>query len=67
MNQGSTGRRLIPDTQAAEVLGLRVQTLRNWRCAKIGPPYLVVGARTIRYDEAELLRFAEKKKVEPRG
>lgn len=45
---------LVNDWEAARILGLKVQTLRNWRCRKVGPPYRVIGACTIRYHRGEL-------------
>ena len=67
MNDAIGGKRLLPDTVAAQELGLHVQTLRNWRCLGLGPPYVRIGTRTIRYDEDDLHRFIEQGKVEPRG
>lgn len=61
------GKRLLPDTLAAQELGLRVQTLRNWRYLGVGPAYFRIGARTIRYDEEDLRRFIEQGKVESQG
>ena len=33
------------ENQAANFLGLKVQTLRNWRCKRRGPNYLKIGSR----------------------
>lgn len=61
------GKRLLSETLVAQELGLRVQTLRNWRYLGVGPAYFRIGARTIRYDEEDLRRFIEQGKVESRG
>lgn len=45
---------LVTDREAAEILGLAVQTLRNWRCERRGPPYRRIGGRVIRYSLREL-------------
>lgn len=61
------GKRLLPDTLAAQELGLRVQTLRNWRYLGVGPAYFRIGPRTIRYDAEDLRQFIEQGKVESQG
>lgn len=45
---------LVTDREAAEILGLAVQTLRNWRYERRGPPYRRIGGRVIRYSLREL-------------
>ena len=35
--------RLVPNAEAAELLGVRPQTLRKWRCLGGGPPYIRLG------------------------
>jgi hypothetical protein len=35
----------LDENQAAHFLGLKVQTLRNWRCKRRGPNYLKIGSR----------------------
>jgi len=52
----------VNDVRAAEILGLSPQTLRNWRCRGLGPNYVRFGA-AIRYRIADLLDFAERRKV----
>lgn len=44
---------LLNTKQAAELLGLRQQTLENWRCAGLGPAFVKLG-RQVRYDPREL-------------
>lgn len=66
MNQASEVKRLLQDTQAAEVLGIAVQTMRNWRYLGIGVPYVRLGSRTIRYDAADLERYIFEGRVVPR-
>ena len=52
----------VRDTEAARILGLSPQTLRNWRCRHQGPEYVKIGY-AIRYKIADLLDFAEKGRV----
>ena len=54
---------LINEYEAAQLLGLSVSTLRNWRFSGKGPRYYKLG-RSVRYDPADLRAFA--KPVEPR-
>ena len=55
---------LLGEEEAAIVLGLAVQTLRNWRSVRKGPPYLKLG-RAIRYDPADLETYRENRKITP--
>jgi hypothetical protein len=65
MNHVLGGKRLLPDTIAAMHIGVQVQTLRNWRYLGIGPPYIRIGTRAIRYDQDDLERYIAKGKVNP--
>ena len=50
------------DIRAAEFLGLKPQTLRNWRTMSKGPDYSKAG-RAIRYHLEDLVRFMAENKV----
>jgi len=54
---------LVNEYRAAELLGVSVSTLRNWRFAGVGPKYYKL-RRAVRYDPADLWAFA--KPVQPR-
>jgi hypothetical protein len=56
----------VKDTQAAEIIGAKPQTLRNWRSQSKGPPYTKVG-RSVRYAINDLLAYMEQRRVEPEG
>lgn len=56
-------RRLLTSRQAAEHLGLKEQTLANWRYQRKGPPYFRVGA-LVKYDERDLDAWLEAGAVE---
>ncbi len=47
---------LIRPTDLAELLGVPVATLANWRCAGKGPPFLKVG-RYVRYRPRDVERW----------
>ena len=49
---------LINETEAANILGLKVTTLRRWRWAGKPPSFLKIGA-AVRYDPVELSAFKE--------
>lgn len=46
--------KLLTTKEAAERLGLASGTLENWRVSGIGPRYVKVGSRSIRYEAAAL-------------
>lgn len=47
---------LINEIKAAELLGLKVGTLRRWRWSGDGPGFIKLGT-AVRYDPMELERF----------
>jgi phage terminase Nu1 subunit (DNA packaging protein) len=49
---------LVNEHKAAEILGLRVATLRRWRWAGSPLPYRKIG-NAVRYDPADLTDFIE--------
>lgn len=55
----------VDEHVAAEMLGLRVPTLRKWRWAGTGPKFLKVG-RLVRYRLSDLKEFLDGVTVEPR-
>jgi len=52
------------EKEAAKQMGLKVQTLRNWRHLRKGPAYLKLGRRVL-YTEHDLKDYMEKKRVDP--
>lgn len=51
--------RLLTTAEAAERLGLASQTLNNWRSAGIGPAFVKVGSRTVRYRESAIGNYID--------
>jgi hypothetical protein len=49
-------RQLMNEYAAAEVLGLKVSTLRRWRWAGTGPSFIKIGG-AVRYDPDHLATF----------
>ena len=51
-------RRLVPDTYAADLLGVTVYKLRRWRRAREGPKYRRLDSRVL-YQISDLLAYIE--------
>jgi hypothetical protein len=62
----NTLSRGLKDTEAAEMLGLHPQTLRNMRCRGEGPVYYKFN-KAVRYLEKDLLDYLEKRKIQTDG
>lgn len=59
--------RLLNDREAAALLGLAVQTLRDWRCGgRVPLPFVKVGS-AVRYRLGDLVGFIAEHRVSPRG
>jgi hypothetical protein len=54
----------VRDVKAAKICCVAVQTLRNWRCQRKGPPYIKIG-RSVRYRVNDLLDYLENHRVDP--
>lgn len=53
-NQGNTNaqnreNQLVPEMEAANLLGLSIRTLQNWRVRGGGPRFVRISSRCIRY------------------
>ena len=57
--------RLMTDIEASQFLGLKPQTLRNWRYEGKGPKYLKFGNKSVRYRVNDLIEWAEERVVDP--
>lgn len=57
---------MMTDVQAAEFLGLRPQTLRNYRSScRGGPKYIRLSGRAIRYHRNDLIAYRESHTIDP--
>lgn len=56
--------RTLNETEAAEILGLSVKTIRYWRWSQRGPRYLKLGNR-VKYRAADLEAWMEERTVNP--
>ena len=50
-------QKFLTTAQAAEILGLKPNTLEIWRCQRRGPSYKKIGRRVL-YDPADLETFS---------
>lgn len=55
-------KQFLTEKDVASNFSIALQTLRNWRFLKIGPPYYKVG-RKVLYRDEEVFDFIEKSKV----
>ncbi len=56
----------ISERELAKRTGIATQTLRNWRWASKGFPYIRIG-RTIRYSWDAVKGFLDQRRVDPDG
>lgn len=59
-----TAAELLTPEQAAEYLALSTSTLANWRWKTVGPPFVKIGKRAVRYDRSQLEAWAQSQKAE---
>jgi predicted DNA-binding transcriptional regulator AlpA len=57
--------KLLTTQQAADMLGVKPGTLRDWRCAKTGPPFTRLTARSVKYAQEDLERYIAERTVTP--
>jgi len=51
--------------ELADELGIHPVTPSQWRQAGEGPPYVIVGSRSVRYRRADVEAWLEARRVEP--
>ena len=56
--------RYLKDTEVAEITGIAVQTLRNWRSKQQGINYFKVSGRAVRYSLTDFVNYMEKIRLE---
>jgi predicted DNA-binding transcriptional regulator AlpA len=54
----------LKDNEAAHYIGMKTQTLRNWRAMNRGPAYVKVG-RAVRYSLNDLDAYMTERRVQP--
>lgn len=56
-------KKYLTPQEAAELIGVRVQTLAVWRCRQKSPPYINVEGKRVIYDQDDLLAWIDSRKV----
>jgi predicted DNA-binding transcriptional regulator AlpA len=57
--------RSLNTAQAAELLGIRPATLRGWKAQRLGPPFIQLSPRCVRYDERDIQLYVDERRVVP--
>jgi Helix-turn-helix domain len=57
-------RRLLSTRELSAIWGVPESTLRYWRCAEVGPPYVKLGGR-IKYDLVDVELYVRANKRNP--
>ncbi len=57
--------RFITEKEAAKLCALKLQTLRNWRHKRIGPPYCKLNNRAVRYYLPDFRKYFEAHTIYP--
>lgn len=61
VSRNCTMSRLLTTAEAAKLLGLKQCTLEVWRIrGRTSLPYRIVGSRSVRYAEADVIAFANR-------
>jgi DNA-binding CsgD family transcriptional regulator/predicted DNA-binding transcriptional regulator AlpA len=51
--------------EAAAMLGVKPATMRDWKCQRVGPPYVQLTSRCVRYQESDIRKFISDRRVVP--
>ena len=57
--------RSLNTAQAAEMLGVRPATMRGWKAQRVGPPFIQLFPRCVRYAESDIQAYANERRVVP--
>ncbi len=61
-NSSSLQEPLLNERETAKSLGVSVQLLRKWRANGMGPEYLKLGGKLVRYDPGAVRRWIEQER-----
>ena len=56
-------KRYLTTEEAGEYLGLSPRTMQDWRCDKVGPPFVV--PRNVKYDVRDLDNWVDERRFTP--
>jgi excisionase family DNA binding protein len=57
-------QRLLKPAEVAEILGIKIKTLYQWKLRRINLPFVKVG-KSLRVDQKDLHDFIENQKINP--
>jgi hypothetical protein len=63
LGNGGKMENLIDERDAARLLKLSTATLQAWRARRIGPPFVVLSRKAVRYRVGELEEFVKQREV----
>lgn len=61
----NAGEGLLRAEQAAEFLGISLRTINAWRMRRVGPPWIKMSARAVRYAPSALRAWLDAHAVQP--
>lgn len=59
--------KLLFPAEVAEIIGVDPQLLADWRHRKVGPPYVKLGHRTVRYNPESVSRWLDSRQLAAGG
>ncbi len=63
-NNPSSPDEMLTERQAAALIGVAAPTLNRWRCERIGPAWVAVSARCVRYRRDDVESWLASKRRE---
>ena len=57
----------LSEREAASSMRLSPNTLRKWRGQKIGPPFVKISSRCVRYYRSDLDAWMKSRRIKPNG
>lgn len=55
----------LNESEAGKLIGVVDHTMRKWRQLGIGPEYIRISARCVRYRRSDILHWLESRRVKP--
>ena len=62
-HDGHTTNELLSQRQVALRLGVSARTIEGWRARGVGPPFLRLSARAVRYRSSDLEQWLDQRRV----
>ena len=57
--------RSLTTEEAADMLGVAPATMRDWKAQRVGPPYVQLSSRCVRYRQSDIEKFITDRRVVP--